>query len=273
MVWLAILDCNPAHLQDFNELSYGMTVKNKRKMGLINRLLITLKKMDALVMDRFIGNSAKDADLVLCQTFAQKLELYRNTGVHSEVIRNSFFPSDKSGTVDKEKIILWVGNLRPVKRPDFFLKLVDELPIDGWRYILIGRSAGYEKEIENIKNPDFQALGELPYSETLHWFKKASIIINSSISEGFPNTFIQAWLHRVTILSLKVDPDNLLKHNELGYVADDNFEKLKAILIKLTKSPTFNSTMHQNAFNFALQALSIKKNVDKLEQLLEKISV
>ena len=40
---------------------------------------------------------------------------------------------------------------------------------------------------------------------------KSKILINTSSFEGFPNTFVQAWANGVPVISLKVDPDNIIK--------------------------------------------------------------
>ena len=41
-------------------------------------------------------------------------------------------------------------------------------------------------------------------------------MVNTSEFEGFPNTFIQAWMRRVTVLSLSVDPGNVMSRKGIG---------------------------------------------------------
>ena len=43
--------------------------------------------------------------------------------------------------------------------------------------------------------------------------------MNTSAHEGFPNTFIQAWLRDVAVVSLNVDPDGVLDGKQVGIIA------------------------------------------------------
>jgi len=63
-------------------------------------------------------------------------------------------------------------------------------------------------------------MGKLPFEETLKIFDGATLFVNTSKSEseGFPNTYIQAWLRGVPVISFDVDPDGVIAKNGLGKV-------------------------------------------------------
>ena len=232
-------------------------------------ILNYIKRIDAFIIDKFIGKSALQADLVLCQTFTQKNKLLQEFGIRAEVIRNSYIIEKKYEKAQKENIILWVGNLRAVKRPEIFLKLLDDVVLEDWQYVMIGNVGSYANRLKRINNNHVTILGELSYAETINWFKKAKILINTSSSEGYPNTFIQAWLYKVIVLSLKVDPDYIFKKGRLGFIAGDDYEKLKSLLVELTNSYKNNLEFLEKAKRFAEKEFNIDENVNKLELLLK----
>ena len=64
-----------------------------------------------------------------------------------------------------------------------------------------------------MPNLDFK--GAVPYHTVNSYFEAARLFINTSESEGFPNSFLQAWVRRVPVISF-FDPDNLIEELGLG---------------------------------------------------------
>ena len=62
----------------------------------------------------------------------------------------------------------------------------------------------WERGIESSAN--LQHLGERSHQEVNELLARAHIFVNTSIHEGFPNTFIQSWQRDVVVVSLSVDP-------------------------------------------------------------------
>ena len=65
-----------------------------------------------------------------------------------------------------------------------------------------------------LKNVKFHE--HVPYAKVQQYFDRAEVFVNTSEFEGFPNTFIQAGQGGATILSLLVDPDELLSVQHAG---------------------------------------------------------
>ncbi len=138
-------------------------------------------------------------------------------------------PPLKPGLPSKDKlsgeIVLWVANLAQSKRPENFVELARLGKGSGLRFVMIGSRGDpdYLKALFKDQPGNLEWLGQLPFEETLTWFDRAAFFVNTSIpeGEGFPNTYIQAWLRGVPVISLAVDPDNVIEENSLGFLAKD----------------------------------------------------
>jgi glycosyltransferase involved in cell wall biosynthesis len=96
--------------------------------------------------------------------------------------------------------VLWVGNLHEDKRPAMLLELARRLPQR--RFVMIGGPGANRALFEAIRSqaaatPNVEFKGFLPLPEVEKWFDRARVLVNTSLSEGMPNTFLQAWARGV----------------------------------------------------------------------------
>ena len=225
-----------------------------------------IQYLDARIAEKMIRNYVNSAKITLTQTFSQQKFLKNNFNIDSTVVRNSF-PYTILNNVSKENVIIWVSNIRFQKRPEILCKLADDIKLPGWKIYMIGFYEGYEQLIENVKNPDFKALGKLPFEDAMEWFKKSKILINTSSHEGFPNTFIQAWFTKTLVISYSFDPDKLLKEKQMGFLADGDYEKFKKLILDYTGEKKYDHIL-ENSYNFANEEFKLENNIDKLESIL-----
>ena len=80
-------------------------------------------------------------------------------------------------------------------------------------------------EIENLRY-----LGHQPFEAVEDLFGQAAIFISTynTSTEGFPNTFLQAWSRGIPVVS-SMDLDALISKNNLGIVAESILEMKKAV--------------------------------------------
>jgi len=107
------------------------------------------------------------------------------------------------------ELVLWCGSVYANKRPDLLLDIARRLPHR--RFVMIGgpghddepgRKAYFESiraqaaELRNV-----ECTGFLPLAQVEPWFDRARMLVNTSVYEGMPNTFMQAWARGIPTLA------------------------------------------------------------------------
>lgn len=105
--------------------------------------------------------------------------------------------------------VLWVATLRPGKRPELFLELARRLPHR--RFVLAGGAAanapGGKAYFEAMRSaasrlPNVEFTGFLPLALVEPRFDRARVVVNTSVFEGMPNVFLQAWARGIPTVAL-----------------------------------------------------------------------
>jgi glycosyltransferase involved in cell wall biosynthesis len=178
----------------------------------------------------------KRADVIASQTHVQAQRLRKNHGLESTVINMMVEPPSRLADQAKDIDVLWLSNLRPLKRPELALELARQLP--DIRFTLAGGPMpGGQTYYDDVaaaaaRLPNVTMLGAVRYADTGALFDRARLFLNTSSVEGFPNTFLQAWIRGVPVVSF-FDPDGLVQRKQLGRIAtslDDMREALRSLL-------------------------------------------
>jgi glycosyltransferase involved in cell wall biosynthesis len=206
---------------------------------------------------------------IVVQSLLQKNLLKKNFGRNSVIVHNGM--KNHNGILSPKKSILWVGNIVRIKKPDKFIDIVKCFPNEN--FVMVGGKVDGQQElydyiVREIKIlPNLKFRGMLSLDETEKEFNAAKIFVNTSLQEGFPNTFLQAWRQGVPVVSF-VDPDGLIANHSLGQVArdsEDMVNKLKKILLQ---GNNLNSELIKSYFN---ENLLIEKQVDKYERIFDSL--
>ena len=172
------------------------------------------------------------ADFVAAQTDFQAQLLRENHGIESAVLNMMVEPPRNGLPVEKDIDVLWLSNLRALKRPELALELARQLP--HVKFTLAGGPMpGGETYFEDVRAaatrlPNVQMHGAVRYTDSGNLFDRAKIFLNTSSIEGFPNTFLQAWIRGVPVVSF-FDPDQLVQRLQLGHIANSIDEMREAI--------------------------------------------
>lgn len=178
--------------------------------------------------------------------------------------KSSLFPSIK------RPIVLWVGNIRDVKDPLSFLDLAAALP--EYYFVIVGGKRDREAELydeakaraKELENAQFE--GFVPQSDINEYYARASVLVNTSKSEGFSNTFLESWAHRVPVASLHVDPNGLIQEDDLGVVADGDIDSLAADIRDLVAAQAESPALSERCERFFAENFSIESITDRYER-------
>jgi len=156
-------------------------------------------------------------DYVLAQNEKQKIGYLKSYKKRAEIIR-SVVTLPESEATEKSEYVLWVGTQRPLKQPELFIDLAKKLPEINFKMIMAPSQKNCKAFSLNSlsKIPNLEYLGFVPFSSIPTYFKRASLLVNTSKIEGFPNTFLQAWQYGTPVVSVNVDPDDIIKKYNLG---------------------------------------------------------
>jgi len=217
---------------------------------------------------------------IVVQTRYQAELLQRNYHRNADAIIPNFHPPageaiDKSGPLT----IVWIANLKPWKRPDVFVRLAQSFSDrKDARFIMVGApaptsgkgnwQASLMRSIETT--PNLEYLGQRTQAEVNELLARAHVFVNTSTQEGFPNTFIQAWLRDVAVVSFDVDPDQVLARQQAG-IATQSESGLTEAVRTIIDHPDVRAGFVQHGRDHAAAHHSLQ-NVHKLVQLIRSYS-
>lgn len=136
--------------------------------------------------------------------------------------------------------VIWVGTMLTIKQPLLFVELASRHPKLQFRMVGgLQADPGGEKIVQGVRQaaaslPNLQVLGFVPPENVGTVFDGASVLVNTSSSEGFPNTFLHAWIRGVPSLSF-VDPQSA--PGQSGTVACLGLDDMSSKLATLLASP------------------------------------
>lgn len=227
-------------------------------------------------LDRAIFRfGARNATHVVVQNGYQASQLRKLYGKETLGVLYSYHePLQRDAVKGRDFTVVWVGNLKPLKRPELFLELAKETIGHGIRYKMIGRSdqSPWCKQVlrEAQAIDGFEYLGELELEEVNEVMEAAHVLVNTSTHEGLPNTFVQAWLREVPSVTMGVDPDGIVSNHGVGRVAR-NVGEVKQIVLSLQACPQLRRQLGFNARTFAEQHCSMQ-NAARLAELIKEIA-
>ncbi len=225
--------------------------------------------------DMQLSRMLKGATDLVAQHGEQR-ELVRGKLGRSAHLLRTLHPELGRPALKSERLkVLWIANYRPVKQGEMFVSLARDcadLPCD---FVLVyGRTreeyiAPIRKMAAGMEN--LRLLPELRKEEAERLLEESLLFVNTSLDEGFPNTFVQAWLRGTPTVSLTVDPDSVLSREDIG-VLSGAYDRLVADVRSLVQNPDRARAMGEKARNYAEGVHGLRAGAHKVVKFFSGVA-
>jgi len=184
------------------------------------------------------------------------------SGIIKNIYKIRLEPDDMP--FENREFVLWVGRCVEFKQPQIFIDLARRNP--DHKFVMICPASPFHKDLfgkikseaKKVKNLEFIDFVE-PHKIS-EYYKKAMIYVTTSTSEGFANTMMEAMEAMCPILSLNINPDDIIEKHDLGLYTKD-IDEFHRNFLKLVDDFELRNKMGINARKY------LEKNHDQDEIL------
>jgi glycosyltransferase involved in cell wall biosynthesis len=223
----------------------------------------------------FLRFGVDNAELILAQTRYQRDQIARHFCCNHVRVLPSFQPAVPTRSCRPwfEAQVLWIGSLKPSKNPGAFVRLARRFEDrNDVRFVMVGSTTGDDawtrEQLAAIEaTPIIDYLGACTDLKVDRLLDRADLLVNTSEHGSFSNTFVQAWMRRVPVASLHVDPDGLLGRRGLGVIShteDQLYRHVAALLSSYEKRAEMGDRARTHAIEHHAEG-----NIEQIARLLE----
>ena len=172
-------------------------------------------------------------------------------------------------------IVLFVGNLVPIKGLQFLLRAIAHLHFYGLQLFLVGD--GEERTLLAALAQQLgistvcHFVGFRPHDEVSVWLSAADCLVLPSLSEGMPTILVEAMFSQTPIVATSVGGvPEVIEHNRSGLlVAAGDADALAAAIARVLTQPQAASQMAKNASDRAVNNLTWETNAREMVRIYE----
>lgn len=208
---------------------------------------------------------------ILTQNQEQKELVERNGANVSMVVPNILdlhYSENKSFETPFK--IYWIANERPVKQINKFIELAQKMQSSNdFHFYVIGKiSEASDTKIKQVNNLTY--LGSISNEEVNEHLKTAHVLVNTSISEGFSNTFIQAWMTGTPVVSLNSNPNMLFDKYKMGICCLGDDAQLELSILEILKNESTYFHFVEACKEICEEEFSFEKNKQLILDFLNR---
>lgn len=205
----------------------------------------------------------RHAQVVVAQHDGQAA-LFLQKGIRSKVFANIVEVEDlQTRQSSKKEGFVVVGSLDVNKGLRELAHIAKSTPEA--KFTVIGRPRGRSSGplvelLKSLSNVNY--LGGLDHNSTIDEIGKSKALVSTSRFEGFPNIFLEAWAVGIPVLSLWVNPGDVINKHQLGICFNGDVSKL---ILSLREDPKFDK---ENLVRYVKQYHSIESAAKRFLAIL-----
>jgi len=166
------------------------------------------------------------SDKIFVQHEGQLLELPPRLQLKASILPQIAVPTiSVKPHCERDKYVAWVAMFREPKRPDVLVDIARRAT--GIRFVVCGgptrhyaRPGFGEQAVKELRAlPNVEYRGQVSSTEARYIISNAALFLSTSIKEGFPNTFLDAWSAGTPVISMHCDPGCIIKRFGLGTIS------------------------------------------------------
>lgn len=170
--------------------------------------------------------------------------------------------------------IIWVNNLKTWKRPELFINLASHYP--QYNFVMVGRMPKnrYRAKISKLLDSspsNLTYIGPKTLEEVNMLIEGSDLLVYTSrATEGFGNSFIQAWFRGVPTLSLSHELDGILEREGIGRCSKD-YDQMVNDVGELMANDRSRGAMGKSAREYAERNHNLDTLILNYESLFDEI--
>jgi glycosyltransferase involved in cell wall biosynthesis len=224
-------------------------------------------------MDQQVRERLSQYDVVITATQAQKeaVDTFREKKTVQIPKPVTRMPRVRDAHKDA---ILWVASCKTVKQPWLFCELASNFPHESFIMIMppsdgtlmtsICQRVGLMQNLELIAE-------QVSYDNLAQYFASAKLFVNTSLTESWPNTFLEAGYAGVPLLSYLVNSDGTIDRHAIGICAEGSMHAMIEALATLLEDTTLLAEYGENHRKLVDEYHTVDKVMEQWRAILSKV--
>jgi glycosyltransferase involved in cell wall biosynthesis len=218
--------------------------------------------------------SLMNADRIVVQTPRQQSRLWDDFKLRSQLIPNPIVTTASCPPLprDDPPMALWVGRADTFsKRANLCVDLARRCPQISFVMIMNQHDPLVFDEISSAAPRNVSIVERVPFDEIETYYQRATVLVNTSAAEGFPNSFLQAGKFGTPVVSLSVDPARMLTDARCGNFANDNLHDMANAIKRLCHDGDAYHVLSRNIRDYVIDRHDAAARCGELSRLLDEL--